>query len=217
MVCKTELNNPKSIYLCDVCAEELPYNTEPIELVNREEKQYFMRAMAPFVYGGVIKKLILKLKHGNDGQVAELFAPFLSASIRRPGTNHPDADKAHIRSCFASAGCLVPVPLCVKRHKMRGYNQALLLANAVGRYLDMPVENALTRVRETTVQKKMSPKERAENVRGAFAVTPGANIAGRSFILVDDVFTSGSTANECAKTLTDAGAQSVDVLVVARV
>lgn len=212
MVCKAELNNAKGVYLCDKCAEDLPYNTEPIELVNKEETRYFMRAFAPFVYGGAVKKLILQLKYNNGGQVAELFAPFMSASIRRPID-----EKTHIKSCFFADYRLIPVPLCRQRRRKRGYNQAGLLAEAVGRYLDLPVEEVLKRTRKTTIQKRMSPKERATNLQGAFALAEGANVAGGRFIIIDDVFTSGSTANECAKVLREAGAQSVDVLVVARV
>ncbi|MFN3476411.1 MAG: ComF family protein, partial [Candidatus Methylomirabilales bacterium] len=117
----------------------------------------------------------------------------------------------------ASYDCLVPVPLSPEREKERGFNQSLVLAEALGRRFDVPVERkALVRVRPTRPQEG-NRKAREENVRGAFAVIRPERIAGKRILLIDDVYTTGATVNECAKVLMKAGAQEVAVYTLARI
>ena len=119
------------------------------------------------------------------------------------------------------AGCridlIVPVPLHRKRLRWRGFNQAVLLARQVARAYEVPIDVfALQRVRETAAQTQLSEEERRRNVRGAFALNPGRSVAGLNVLLVDDVYTSGATANECSRTLLRSGAKEVYVLTLAR-
>ena len=121
---------------------------------------------------------------------------------------------------LARADVLVPVPLHRLRLFRRRYNQAALLAQALSRLSRVPAAvDALQRRRATVPLGEKSAAERAETVRDAFAVRPsrGPAITGRRVLLIDDVMTSGATANACADTLLRAGAAGVDVLVAARV
>ena len=98
---------------------------------------------------------------------------------------------------------------------MRGYNQSLLIAKRL-HFKSAPVNTDLVRIRNTPAQPTMtSPTQRARNVAGAFAVRDGHNFEGKNICLVDDIKTTGATANECAKTLKQAGAEKVYVLVLA--
>ncbi|HEX6507946.1 MAG TPA: phosphoribosyltransferase family protein [Chloroflexota bacterium] len=106
-----------------------------------------------------------------------------------------------------SADTIVPVPLHASRRRERGYDQAALLARASARELDIEVLAALQRVRKTRQQVDLSPAERRENVAGAFHANH--QFAGDTIILVDDVFTTGSTMRSAARTLLDAGAGTV--------
>lgn len=118
------------------------------------------------------------------------------------------------------ADLLVPVPLHRHRLSQRRYNQAALLAAAIARIAGVPAAlDALIRQRATASLDTKSAVERAETVRDAFALRPARAglLAGRSVVLVDDVMTSGATANACAAALLAGGARSVDVLVAARV
>jgi ComF family protein len=118
------------------------------------------------------------------------------------------------------ADALVPVPLYWRRLWGRRFNQAAVLSTVVAATRGIPVlTGALRRVRSTPQQVGLSRSERAVNVQGAFAVTPGgkAAISGKRLVLVDDVLTSGATIDTCARTLLRAGASNVDVLVFARV
>src|ERR1700678_1490297 len=121
---------------------------------------------------------------------------------------------------LADADALVPVPLHWRRNWARRFNQSAMLAAAVARDSGLPVAaGALKRVKPTAQQVGLSRSERAANIQGAFRVPPEgkAAIAGRRLVLVDDVLTSGATAEGCARALLRAGAANVDVLVFARV
>jgi len=111
----------------------------------------------------------------------------------------------------------MPVPLHKKRLRLRGFNQALLLAHGVSLRFRIPLNyDNLVRTRYTRPQVELSGRERAENVRGAFDLIRSAEVCEKKILLIDDVFTTGATMNECAKVLKDAGAGSVTVLTLAR-
>ena len=120
---------------------------------------------------------------------------------------------------IADAQCAVPVPLHATRRLHRGFNQADDLSRALG----IPVVHALWRTRATATQAGLTASARRRNVRGAFGISPllrsktlASRIAGRSIVLVDDVWTTGATLNECARVLKEAGATQVRALTVAR-
>lgn len=115
------------------------------------------------------------------------------------------------------ADCLVCVPLHESRLKERGFNQAALLATELSRIYQVAAYDGMLRTRETAKQFDLGPKERAENVRGAFALKEGFCVEGLDVLLVDDVLTTGATVMECAKVLMMAGAGSVGVLAFAAV
>ena len=114
--------------------------------------------------------------------------------------------------------CLLPVPLHARRLQERGYNQSLLLARAIAGKLDnmMLCENVLTRVRYTLPQAKMNREERLKNVRNAFVVQNKQILKDRVVALVDDVMTTGSTLNECARVVRQADAKAVFSITIAR-
>jgi ComF family protein len=113
---------------------------------------------------------------------------------------------------------LVPVPLHRGRLWSRGFNQAALIAAALGKGAGLAAEPMLLRrVRKTAKLKGMSPRERRAMVKGAFAVREPTSVEGRDIILVDDVITTGSTAEECARLLKREGARSVELIAWARV
>jgi ComF family protein len=120
-----------------------------------------------------------------------------------------------VKHCGAEL--IVPVPLHPKRLRWRGFNQSLLLARPLGRICDTPVDPfLLVRSRETPPQTQLSEEERRRNVRGAFAVNASEPVKNKTILLIDDVYTSGATVNECSRVLRRAGAQAVYVLTLAR-
>ena len=112
---------------------------------------------------------------------------------------------------------VVPVPLHRSRLRAREFNQSLLLADRVGQYLMRPVSTIdLVRVTATEPQTALTRSERLRNLRRSFHVRNAVPFAGRHVLLVDDVFTTGTTVNECAKALRMAGAESISALTLAR-
>lgn len=158
---------------------------------------------AAILYDGIGRDLLLKFKNNDRTDLAPLLASWLARSI---------ADVDNINA-------LVPVPLHARRQLARRYNQAGLLATGLSKHTNIPVCHALKRIKRTADQKKQKRWERQRNVAGAFEVSKKRQpvIAGRHVAVVDDVWTTGATLLECAKTLQNAGAASVTILAVARV
>lgn len=158
---------------------------------------------AAVAYGDVARGLALKLKYSGRTAMAEIIAAQL--------VRHVDA---------GMNGILVPVPLHRWRIWRRGYNQSALIARALARRTGAELSlDSLARTRQTPVLRGMGPAQRAKAVRGAFSVAKAqrGNVAGRHVWLVDDVHTSGATANACARALKRAGAERVVLLCWARV
>jgi ComF family protein len=112
----------------------------------------------------------------------------------------------------------VPVPLHRRRLWSRGFNQSALVARELSRRTGLPVAvDALRRIRSTPPLKGMGMRQRRRTVAGAFRANGAADLRGRTIILIDDVLTTGSTANACARVLKRAGAERVDLISWARI
>jgi ComF family protein len=167
------------------------------------EPPAYHRLRAAVAYGDIARTVALKLKYGGRPGVAETMARFME--------RHLDASDAPV---------LAPVPLHRWRIWRRGYNQAALIAGALARRAGLEAQlDLVERVKSTPVLRGMSPHERRQAVRGAFRINAKrkAGLKGRAVVLVDDVYTSGATAEACARILKRAGASRVDVLCWARV
>ncbi len=192
VTCGAEIQNSANAYICDECIDKLPFNVDMTEI-----------HFAPFLYEEPIRSLILKLKYSDNAFCARAIAPYMAAVYIK----HIKNKKNHI---------IIPVPLCKERYKERGYNQSELLANEVGEYLGLPViSNILIRIKKTAPQKKMTLEQRLENIKNAFDVHNAEAIKGKDILLIDDVFTTGATANECIKILKKFKAKSVKLLAIA--
>ena len=163
------------------------------------------RARAAARFSDVARDLVHLLKYGDRLDLANPLGGWMARSGRE---------------LLADADALVPVPLHWSRLFQRRYNQSAMLAREVSRLVKVPVEDdILLRTRATRPQVGLVRKERAQNVQGAFAVAEGARIRvkGKKLVVIDDVLTSGATADACARVLRRAGAARVDMLVLARV
>jgi competence protein ComFC len=111
---------------------------------------------------------------------------------------------------------IIPVPLHKRRYVERGFNQSDIIAGIVGNMLDIPVENILKRDRHTKQQAKLKRNQRLENLKDAFILKKDVYVRGKKILLIDDVFTTGSTIQECAKVFKKAGVKEVVGFSVAR-
>ena len=112
---------------------------------------------------------------------------------------------------------LIPVPMEKKKMKNRGYNQSEELAKELSKILQIPLSlNNLIKIKQTLPQIKLSAKERQENLKNAFSINNPEELKNKKIFLVDDVYTTGSTMEECAKTLKESGAKQVWGIAIAR-
>ena len=188
--------------LCDRLGIPLPYDTGGVTVsaAALADPPVYDRARAVARFDDVMRRLVHALKYGDRHDGVALFGRWLhgAAAPLLPGTH-----------------LIVPVPLNRWRLWQRRFNQAALLAQALGRHAHVPVDPlALVRVKATPSQVGMTADQRRRNVQAAFKVPAGKTdlIGGRSVLLVDDVITTGATANACARVLKRAGAARVDVV-----
>ncbi|WP_435038252.1 ComF family protein [Pseudomonas neuropathica] len=170
------------------------------------EPPAFEQVVVPWLYGFPVDSLITRFKHNTKWPFGHLLADVLGQYLQHrfdEGLPRPDA--------------LLPVPLAGKRLRQRGFNQAAMLARWLSQSLDLPCEEqVLRRIKETSAQQNLDAKARKHNLRDAFEIMPDAQIRGRHLALVDDVLTTGATAQALARLLMNAGAARVDVYCLAR-
>ena len=169
----------------------------------RRGRSIILEGAALGFYAGPLRDCVVALKYGGRHRTAERLASRLR-------------DDARCRAVLGASDLLVPVPLHGNRERGRGFNQAELLARALGRPSGVRVCRALTRTRDTRSQTDLSARDRRRNVENAFAVTAEARLEHAAVTLVDDVLTTGATLRECAATLLAGGAREVRTITVAR-
>ncbi|MCH7590564.1 ComF family protein [PVC group bacterium] len=193
-------------YRCLGCARSLPY-----EIRNQDECEWcrnlhleFSSCRACAIYDGVIKDYMHALKY----EKRLYLKGFLFRHIRRIMKNETNR---------VTYDMIVPVPMVRGRLLDRGFNQADLLAQSISSFLGVPVKKkALRRLHHRTTQARLNKHERVSMIQGAFSVPQKDVVAGKTILIVDDVMTTGSTLNECAKTLKQSSAKDVHVFVWAR-
>jgi ComF family protein len=199
--------------LCSGCEHSLPYLTQtcptcaapcphpsPCGHCQRHHPK-FDSAVALLHYRNPVDRLIPNLKYHGHLHLARHLGELLTTRLMLRTTPLPD--------------CLIPVPLHPTRLRQRGYNQALEIARPIATRLNIPLEiDGVRRIRATPAQALLPLKERARNVRGAFVTR--TRFDGRRVAIVDDVMTSGHTASSLAQCLRRAGAEGIEVWVVAR-
>ncbi len=167
----------------------------------RKRKHNFVRGRALYEYESVAG-CIYRFKYGNRREYADFFGEEISRLL-----------EGFIREIQPDA--LVPIPLHRSRRRTRGYNQAALLARAVGKYSGVPVyENLLKRVKNTAPLKRQNPEERQNNLKKAFHIWQN-DVKLSTIIIIDDIYTTGSTMDEAAKVLGEHGAERVYFITLA--
>lgn len=204
-LCQNRLINQEKC-ICLNCWNQIPKLFCSLVDINTRgnQKVYFSRAHAVWDFNSPIQKVIHLFKYSGFTQLAQPIALEMAEII------NSETD-------YAMADGLIPVPLHQARQRERGYNQSLLLCKAISKITGIPVHSEiLLRVRNTETQTNLSALQRLSNVDKAFKVIKPELIKDRRIILVDDVLTTGSTLNACARELKNAGANEILVLTAVR-
>ncbi|ROM78845.1 amidophosphoribosyltransferase [Pseudomonas brassicacearum] len=217
LLCGESTDTPQPI--CTPCESELPWLGDqcsvcalPLPMAGlrcgqcASQPPAFERVLVPWAYDFPVDSLITRFKHQAKWPLGRLMGELLAQSLQHhfdEGLERPDA--------------LVPVPLATRRLRQRGFNQAVLLARWLSGPLAIPCEeHLLRRTQDTPAQQALDARARRRNLRQAFALAPQAALLNRHLALVDDVLTTGATAQALAALLLDAGAARVDVYCLAR-
>ncbi len=208
--CKTVIDVRKNI--CPQCENEIfriegdvcfkcGYSAN--DCLCNKKSQHYLRICAPYYYAGAAKKAIKRLKYSNDTYIAETLAEDMAEAFKKH-YGEMDFD-------FCTF-----VPSHKKEMKKRGYNQAQLLAENLSKILEIPCEKLLIKNAVTTPQHTLNESMRSGNLLGSMQLNPHffEKIRDARILLCDDVKTTGSTLNECAKTLMICGAAEVDCITV---
>lgn len=219
--CKAFIPGHADIHICPDCLEKIRTVTSPLCPVCGlphaleggidhlcgtclTEPRPFERARAAVGFEGPVQDLVHRFKYGKK---AHLSRPLGLLASRFPENFKTDA----------AADLIVPVPLHDRRLRARGFNQSQLLGAVVAKEWGIPLSvDNLRRLRWTEPQTGLAAAERERNVRGAFGVARPEHFDSKRLLLVDDVYTTGSTVTECARALKRAGAREVSVLTVSR-
>jgi len=219
-ICGSRLVPQKTESICGKCYSEIRYVLPPIcricgiEVHGEKKREnlcgdclrrepFFSLARSLVRYNPPVQHLVHKLKYGKDSSVIDGLAEIIASCDLK---------------LYFDCDCIIPVPLHPKRLRKRGFNQAVVLAK-----LFFPDKrellklDLLARVIDTRPQTKLNGIERRKNLSGAFRINSGRSIERQKVCLVDDVFTTGTTVNECSKILRLQGATEVNVLTFARV
>ena len=162
----------------------------------RKRKHVYRQGKAVFVYRGVIRQSMYRFKYSNKREYAVYYAK-VAASLYGDWVKRNGIE------------VLVPIPMYKGKQRRRGYNQAEVFARALGRELGIPVDTEMvSRVRNTTPQKELSDKERRHNLKNAFQLTPNI-VEYKQIMLIDDIYTTGSTMDAVAEVLLSGGAKNI--------
>ena len=187
------------IGICRECFEDF-HTTKDFTF---EGKEFFDIAISPFLYDGIVAEIIRAFKFGNQVRFGDLLTELAFNYLKDS-------------SLFDDYDLIIPVPLHKNRFDERGFNQAEVIAQRLGKLIDREVDSkSLIRLRDTLHQSSLKGIQRIENVKDAFSCK-GADFTGKRIILVDDIYTMGETANECAKALVRAGAEKIALFTICK-
>lgn len=169
-----------------------------------QSTSYFNEHMYLFHYNGEIREAILNYKFNQKPYIYETFLKFL---------------KNNEKMCvqLKKYDIIMAVPISWKREKQRGYNQSNIIAKQISKMLDLKyLDKILIKIKHNKVQSTLSKEERIKNVKGVYKILHTNKIADKNILLVDDIFTTGNTVDECSKILKKAGVKDIGVFTIAK-
>ena len=172
-----------------------------IDDYSEDKEKEFKEHMYLYQYDGAIRKLLLKYKFQEKSYLYKIFI------------------KKNQKICLflKKYDIIIPIPISKKRMKQRGYNQSALIARKISKEFNIKYyEDCLLKDKHTEAQSSLSKEERTKNVENVYSVKNQEKIINKKILLIDDIYTTGNTVNECSKILKQAGAYKIGILTIAK-
>ncbi|WP_432662658.1 ComF family protein [Wukongibacter baidiensis] len=214
IICNSSIEREEEYSICDECKDKLKFIWEktcdkcgkPLDelyLADRcpeciDNSHYYTKAVSCIEYDDSAKKTIYDLKYHKKRYIAYHVAEIIYDRL--------------IESDIHDFDIIIPVPLHKARQRERSFNQAGIISKYIGKMMNIDVDNrSLIRCRNTITQNQLTKEERRKNLEDAFEIINNNNIRDKNVLLIDDIYTTGSTVNQCSKVLTESGALNVYV------
>ncbi|WP_058485998.1 ComF family protein [Defluviitalea phaphyphila] len=211
--CNTIIPIQKEKGICDDCKKSLPFIKEKVcqkcgkPIDNIEERNtcfdcikyppIYDKGWALLVYEGIVRDMIYRFKYGGHKEYAVYLGVLMANKIKNE----------NIKEKF---DLIIPIPMHLKKKRIRGYNQSEELAKIISKQLKIPIDiTILTRIKETKPQSGLSITQRKNNLKKAFKIKQNTDLKGKKILLIDDIYTTGSTINTCANILKKKGVKKV--------
>ena len=191
-------------YLCNKCQKQLEKQAKFAREEKPSNEYYFQNHLYIFVYQGMIRKMMINYKFHDKSYLYRTIIHFLLRNEKFFQT-------------FQSYDTIIAVPISKKRKKQRGYNQSELIAQAIAKKASIEYNNqCLMKTKNIIEQSKLNKEERQKNIQGVYQLQKGERLTNKRILLVDDIYTTGSTVNECSRILKLAQPTKIDVLTIAK-
>lgn len=191
--------------LCKNCELNLEkYEINCIKDYTKDNQKYFDYLYSALKYENEVREKIIKYKFNENSYLYKTFAKIIIKNKK-------------VYGFLKIYDIIISVPMHKLKKSVRGYNQSELLAKEIAKQMGIHFEkNVLIKIRNTKVQSTLTKTQRADNVKNAFSITDDTKIKDKKIILIDDIYTTGSTVNECSRILKNAGAKEICVVTIAK-
>ena len=199
-------------FLCPKCQKilenEAVFGIDKYEKIkiekNLQERKYFNEHLYIFEYEGIIRRIILKYKFQDKAYLYKTFVNFLLKN-------------KNFFEFIKKYDTIIPVPISRKRRAMRGYNQSELIVKEIANFTNLKEESdCLFKIKNVIEQSKLNKEERQKNIQGVYELRNKEKLYKNKILLVDDIYTTGSTVNECSKVLRGAKPKQIGIFTIAK-
>ena len=197
-----KFNNNNLCKKCEMILNKYEFNN--IKDYTQDKQKYFDYLFCALKYENIIREKIIQYKFNEKSYLYKTFAKIIIKNKK-------------IYSFFKLYDIIIAVPMHKSKKNIRGYNQSELVAKEIAKQMELVMEkDTLIKVKKTQVQSTLTKSKRMENIKDAFGIKNSDKIKNKKIILVDDIYTTGSTVNECSKVLKKAGAKEICVVTIAK-
>ena len=199
-------------FLCPKCQKilenEAVFGIDKYEKIkiekNLQERKYFNEHLYIFEYEGIIRRIILKYKFEDKAYLYKTFVNFLLKN-------------KNFFEFIKKYDTIIPVPISRKRRALRGYNQSELIVKEIANFTNLKEESdCLFKIKNVIEQSKLNKEERQKNIQGVYELRNKEKLYKKKILLVDDIYTTGSTVNECSKVLRGANPKQIGIFTIAK-